>query len=238
MSIRKSARSLSVLVIDIGGSRVKARVSRSREKLGISSGRDMTPGQMVSAVKHAMADCAFDVVSIGYPGKVIRGVPCEDPPNLGKGWLDFNFARAFRCPVQVVNDAVMQALGAYHGGRMLFLGLGTGLGSALILNGAMHGLELGNLPYLNGKPCVEYVKKSTLKRIGRARWSLHVKRIVRVMADALQPDYTVLGGGQAKLVANPPRWVEVTDNSKAFIGGIRLWQPPAWFRRLAGADTR
>jgi len=192
----------------------------------------MTPGQMVEAVKKTLGGRDYDVVSLGYPGLVIGGVPRKNPPNLGKGWLRFDFAKAFHRPVKIINDAAMQALGSYHGGRMLFLGLGTGLGSALVLDGVLHATELGDLPYLNGRPCSDYVKKAALQKMGRARWSRHVNKVVRFFAQAILPDYTVLGGGQAKLVENLPRGTEVVDNSKAFLGGKRLWQTPPRFDRF------
>jgi len=213
-----------VLVIDIGGSHVKVLAPGSRNPIAINSGPTMTPRQMVVEVKKAVGGRPYDVVSLGYPGLVIRGVPRKNPPNLGKGWVRFDFAKAFHRPVKIINDAAMQALGSYHGGRMLFLGLGTGLGSALVLDGVLHATELGDLPYLNGRPCSDYVKKEALQKMGRTRWSGHVNKVVKFFAQAILPDYTVLGGGQAKLVENLPRGTEVVDNSKAFLGGKRLWQ--------------
>jgi polyphosphate glucokinase len=229
---KAAARRRKVLVIDIGGSHIKVLAPGSREPIEINSGPRMTPGQMVAAVKNAVGNRDYDVVSLGYPGLVIDGVPRKNPPNLGKGWIRFDFAKAFHRPVKIINDAAMQALGSYHGGRMLFLGLGTGLGSALMLDGVLHATELGDLPYLNGRPCSDYVKKAAQRKMGKARWSRHVIKVVRFFAQALLPDYTVIGGGQAKLVENLPRGTEVVDNSKAFLGGKRLWQTPPPFGHL------
>jgi polyphosphate glucokinase len=233
MSTRKAApRIPKVLVIDIGGSHIKVLAPGSRNPIEINSGPRMTPGQMVAGVEKAVGKRPYDVVSLGYPGLVTEGVRRGNPPNLGKGWVRFDFARAFHRPVKIINDAAMQALGSYHGGRMLFLGLGTGLGSALVLDGVLHATELGNLPYLNDRPCSDYVNKAALQKMGKARWSRHVNKVVRFFAQALLPDYTVLGGGQAKLVENIPPGTEVVDNSKAFLGGKRLWQNPPRFGRL------
>ncbi|HVV70722.1 MAG TPA: ROK family protein [Verrucomicrobiae bacterium] len=215
---------MRILVIDIGGSAVKALATGHRAPVRIPSGPSLTPRRMVTAIKRATAGWRYDAVSIGYPGNVDRGCLVEEAPNLGKGWLRFNFAKAFGCPVKIVNDAAMQALGSYHGGRMLFLGLGTGLGSALILDGVLHSMEFGDLPYRHGRTYADYLGKAALKRMGRTRWSRHAKHAVEQLKSAVQADYTVLGGGQAKLLKTLPSDVVLGDNSKAFLGGFRLWE--------------
>lgn len=214
---------LRVLVIDIGGSNIKVFISGQKRALQIPSGPHLTPQEMTEAVLRE-AGRNYDVVSIGYPGKVHSGIPQEDAPNLGKGWVKFNFAKAFGRPTRIINDAALQALGSYEGGKMLFLGLGTGLGSALILNGVVHAMELGDLPYKEGGSYADYVSKAAMKRLGRARWARHVWSAVRQLAKAIQPDYTVLGGGQSKWIRPLPAGVRAGDNSKAFLGGLRLWE--------------
>jgi polyphosphate glucokinase len=186
----------------------------------------MTPDRLFSAVREATAGWRFDVLSIGYPGRVVDNAPQEDAPNLGKGWIRFDFRAAFRRPVRILNDAALQAVGSYRGGRMLFLGLGTGLGSALILEGVVHATELGDLPYKRGRPFSAYLSKAALKRLGYASWSRHVLTAVNHFKSALQVDYVVLGGGKAKLVGRLPSGVVRGDNSKAYLGGVRAWQGP------------
>jgi predicted NBD/HSP70 family sugar kinase len=215
-----------ILVIDIGGSHVKALATGRKQPVEIPSGPGMTPQQLVAAAREATAGWNYEVVSIGYPGQVVRGRPAEDAPNLGKGWVGFDFERALGRRVKLVNDAAMQALGSYRGGTMLFLGFGTGLGSALIFEGILHPMELGDLPYLRNRPYADYVGKAALKRMGRARWSRHALTAVRQLKAAIQADYVVLGGGEAKLLKKLPPRVLQGDNSKAFLGGFRLWQQP------------
>lgn len=215
---------MRILVIDIGGSSVKALATGHRNPVKIDSGPEMTPSRMVDAIRKATARWKYEAVSIGYPGKVVRGEPAEDAPNLGKGWVGFDFKKAFGRRVKIINDAAMQALGSYRGGTMLFLGLGTGLGSALIVDGILHPMELGDLPCRNGTPYGEYLGTAALKRFGKSTWERHAKMAVGQLSAAVQADYTVLGGGQARLVRRLPRGVIRGDNSKSFLGGFRLWR--------------
>jgi polyphosphate glucokinase len=214
--------SKGVLVIDVGGSSVKILATGQTEGRSFKSGPTLTPKRMVSEVKKLAVDWAYDVVSIGYPGPVLRGHPIAEPHNLGRGWVGFNFAHAFGCPVKIVNDAALQALGSYEGGKMLFLGLGTGLGSAMIVEGIVEPMELAHLPYKKGT-YEDYVGKVGLERAGKKKWQRHVADVVKRLAAALQPDDTVIGGGNAsKLEALPPRCRQ-GDNANAFLGGFRLW---------------
>src|ERR1041384_4413562 len=197
---------MRVLVIDIGGTHVKVYSTGRREPLKIDSGPTMTPKEMVAAVRANTGSWKYDAVSIGYPGPVVHGKPLSDPANLGKGWLGFDFEKAFGRPVKLINDAAMQALGSYRGGRMLFLGLGTGLGSALVVDGGLEPMELAHLPYKNGSTYEPYVGLAGLKRLGKKKWRRHVAHVVRQLKTALQAEYVVLGGGNAKLLKNLPRW--------------------------------
>ena len=213
-----------VLVIDIGGTHVKARVTGRRTPVKIDSGPEMTPARMAGAVKKATAEWPYAKVSIGYPGPVLHGKPLSDPHNLGPGWVGFDFHKAFGKPVRLVNDASMQAIGSYEGGRMLFLGLGTGLGSALVVDGVLEPMELGHLPYKNGRTYEDYVGLRGLERVGKKRWRKHVEDVVERLKSALEPDYVVLGGGNAKLLKELPPDVRLGDNTHAFRGGERLWR--------------
>jgi polyphosphate glucokinase len=212
------------LVIDIGGTHIKLLVSGDDEKREIPSGPTMTPLRLVRLVKRATQDWAFDRISIGYPGPVTLGHPLRDPHNLGRGWVGFDFAKAFGRPVKVINDAAMQALGSYHGGRMLFLGLGTGLGSAMIVDGVLEPMELAHLPYRKGRTYEDYAGLRGLKRLGKTKWRRKVRAIVEQLKNALEADYVVLGGGNAKLMKTLPKSTSLGDNRNAFIGGFRLWQ--------------
>jgi polyphosphate glucokinase len=218
---KRSAR--TVLTIDIGGSHVKVMTSQDRVRRAFVSGTRLSAKAMVSKVKTLTSDWSYDVVSVGYPGPVVHHRPVTEPRNLGKGWVGFNFEKAFKRPTRVVNDALMQALGSYHGGRMLFLGLGTGLGSAMIVDGNLEPMELAHLPYRNGKTFEHYVGAAGLKRYGRKKWRRRVKDVIDRMIAALEPDYVVLGGGNAKEVGRLPRRVRLGDNANAFVGGFRLW---------------
>jgi polyphosphate glucokinase len=212
----------SVLVVDIGGTSVKLLTSGHQMHRSFPSGPKMTPKGMVSGVKKLAADWAYDAVSIGYPGPVLRGRPIAEPHNLGRGWVGFDFAGAFGCPVKVVNDAAMQALGSYRGGKMLFLGLGTGLGSTMIVDGIVEPMELGHLPYKKGT-YEDYVGHAGLERHGKKKWRRHVADVVTRLIAALEPDETVIGGGNVgKLAALPPH-ARAGDNANAFRGGFRLW---------------
>jgi len=216
---------MKILVVDVGGSNLKVSVSgRKGEPMKIPSGRDMTAARMVAEVKKATKGWAYDVVSVGYPGPVMDGRPTRDPANLGRGWKGFDYKKAFGKPVRVVNDAAMQALGSYHGGRMLFLGLGTGLGSALVVEGVLAPMELAHMPYKRGKTYEDYAGDRGLKRLGKKKWTEHVHAIVEILRDGLQCDYVVLGGGQTKRLESLPKGVRVGDNLKAILGGIRLWE--------------
>jgi predicted NBD/HSP70 family sugar kinase len=214
---------VKILVIDIGGSSVKVLATGKKEPVKIPSGPKLTPKQMVRSVREATRDWSYEVVSIGIPGKVLNGRPAENPPNLGRGWMRFDFQKAFGKPVKVLNDAALQALGNYHGKRMLFLGLGTGLGSALVLEGILHPLELGDLPYEEGT-YAGYVGKAGLEQLGKKEWTRHVREVVRQLARAMQTDSIIIGGGKAKLIRRLPCHAIRSDNSSAFTGGFRLWE--------------
>jgi predicted NBD/HSP70 family sugar kinase len=217
---------VKILVVDIGGTHVKALVSGRRAPVKIASGPDLTPRMMVRRVLAAVKDWNYDAVSIGYPGSVLRGKPLSNPHNLGDGWVGFNFKKAFGKPVKVVNDAAMQALGAYRNGRMLFLGLGTGLGSALIIDGVLEPMELAHLPYKKGRTYEEYLGRKGLKRVGKKKWRRHVEDVIDRFRAALNVDDVVLGGGNAKLLKTLPKGVRRCTNANAFIGGFRLWVGP------------
>lgn len=214
---------MRILVIDIGGSHVKFLATGHKQPVKFPSGPGFTPQRMVEALQKVTAAWKYGAVSIGYPGQVLDGVPCEDPPNLGKGWVGFDFEEAFGCPVKIINDSAMQALGSYRGGRMLFLGLGTGLGSTLIVDDVVHPMELGDLPYLKGGTFVDYVGKAGRKRLGRERWARHVTEVVEQLHKALQVEYTVVGGGGVEDVIKLPTGALRGHNDNAFKGGIRMW---------------
>src|SRR5262245_60675368 len=216
---------MKVLVVDIGGTHVKILATGHRVHRSFPSGPTMTPAQMVSGVHELAKDWKYDVVSIGYPGPVVKGRPIVEPHNLGPGWVGFNFHTAFHRPVKVINDAAMQALGSYKRGHMLFLGLGTGLGSALICDGVLEPMELAHLPYRKGRTYEEYLGKVGLKRLGKKKWRRHVEDVIARFRAALNVDDVVLGGGNAKLLKNLPKGVRRGTNANAFIGGFRLWKP-------------
>jgi polyphosphate glucokinase len=211
-----------VLVIDVGGNSVKILATGEPVARSFKSGPTLSPRQMVSRVKKLARDWTYEVVSIGYPGRVLAGRVVAEPRNLGRGWIGFDFARSFGCPVKIVNDAAMQALGSYKGGKMLFLGLGTGLGTTMIVEGIIAPMELSHLPYKK-KTYEYYVGRAGLERVGRKKWNRHVADVVRRLIAALQPDETVIGGGNVtKLEVLPPRCREGA-NLNAFRGGFRLW---------------
>jgi polyphosphate glucokinase len=211
-----------VLVLDIGGTSVKVLASGQSESRSFRSGPTLTPKRMVSRVKRLAADWPYDVVSIGYPGPVWHGRPVAEPHNLGRGWVGFDFAQAFGCPVKIVNDAALQALGCYEGGKMLFLGLGTGLGSAMIVEGIIEPMELAHLPYRKGT-YEQYLGIGGLKRDGKKKWRRNVIDVVTRLIDALQPEDTVIGGGNVKNLKALPLGCRQGDNANAFLGGFRLW---------------
>lgn len=214
------------MVIDIGGTNVKVCLTGRKVPLKIPSGPKMTASKMAAAVKKATADWKYDSVSIGYPGPVRDGKPAKDPKNLSGGWVRFDYRKAFGAPVKIVNDAAMQAMGGYKGGRMLFLGLGTGLGSALVADGVLSSLELAHLPYRRNKTYEQYVGTKGFKRMGAKKWTAHVHKIVALLKDGLQVDYVVLGGGQTKKLTKVPKDVTIGPNHNAIIGGFRLWSEP------------
>ena len=219
--MRKAAS--KVLVLDIGGTFVKIYTTGGAEPVQIKSGPTMTPKQLVNAVKKATEGWNYDVISVGYPGPVADGKPLNDPANLGKGWVGFDFDKAFGVPVKIINDAAMQALGSYHGGRMLFLGLGTGLGSALIVDGVLEPMELAHLPYKDGRSFEQHVGDAALKRLGKKKWTKNVFDVVKQLKNALQVEYVVLGGGNSKRLMTLPPGAIRGDNENAREGGFRLW---------------
>ena len=214
---------MNVLVIDIGGTHVKVLATGQRAQREFDSGPALTPKRMISGVRKLVADWKYQAVSIGFPGPVLRNRPVAKPWNLGKGWAGFNFEAAFKCPVKVVNDAAMQALGGYKGGKLLFLGLGTGLGSAMIVEGIMVPMELGHLPYKKAT-FEDYVGIRGLKKYGKKKWRILVADVVKRLVAALEPDDVVLGGGNVKKLNKLPSGCRAGDNSNAFLGGFRLWQ--------------
>ncbi|MBI3504243.1 MAG: ROK family protein [Proteobacteria bacterium] len=213
-----------MLAVDIGGTHVKLLVSGRRTAREFPSGPSLTPARMVREVRRLVADWPFDVVALGCPAPVVHGRVAVEPKNLGHGWVGFDFARAFGRPVRIINDAAMQALGSYRGGRMLFLGLGTGLGSAMIVDGLLEAMELAHLPYRKGRTFEEYVGAGGLKRLGEKRWRKHVWKVVAQLRAALEPDYVVIGGGNAKRLDAVSRGVRIGRNANAFAGGFRLWR--------------
>jgi polyphosphate glucokinase len=224
---------MRVLVIDVGGNNIKVKIQDCEQIRKHRSGPDLTPARMVHAV-HVITDgWPYDVVSLGYPGPVKQGSIVKEPVNLGPGWVDFDFHEAFQKPTKIVNDAAMQALGSYEGGRMLFLGLGTGLGSTLIADGTLSPMELGHLPYKKRRTFEQYVGELGLQRLGRKKWIRAVFDVVRRLQDALLPDYVVLGGGNVKKLNELPPNCKLGGNEHAFLGGVRLWQDPSTFRTPA-----
>jgi hypothetical protein len=213
---------MSVLVIDIGGTNIKILASGQTEPRKFPSGEKMTPKQMVAGVKRLAGDWQYDVVSIGYPGIVKDGRLVTEPHNLGPGWIGFDFERAFQRPVRLMNDAAMQALGSYQGGVMLFLGLGTGLGSALVVNHTVVPMELGRLSYKNGT-IEDYLGRQGLKKLGKKAWERLVANIALRLSAAIHLDDLVIGGGNAKKLTYLPTGCRVGNNANAFVGGFRMW---------------
>ena len=221
-----------VLAIDIGGNHVKTRVFGRREMRQFESGPDLTPRQMVARVHQLAGDWTYDAVSIGYPGIVLHGKVMAEPHNLGPGWVGFDFRKALGRPTHVINDAAMQAIGSYDGGRMLFLGLGTGLGSAMIMDGVVAPMELAHLPYKKGRSYEEWVGERALERMGGKKWRRAVNEIVVLLSTALEADYVVIGGGNSRKLKRLPENARLGGNDFAFIGGFRMWHhgatlPPA-----------
>ena len=215
--------SMKVLVVDVGGTSVKVLATGEKEPRKFLSGPTFTPRQLVAGIKKITRDWKYDAISIGYPGVVVRNRPIARPFNLGPGWARFDFDAAFKCPVKVINDAAMQALGSYQGGKMLFLGLGTGLGTAMVINGIVEPMELGHLPYRR-LTFEDYVGIRGYKRLGQKKWEQVVRDVVARFMRALEPDDVVLGGGNVHKLKKLPPGCRAGDNANAFKGGFRLWR--------------
>jgi polyphosphate glucokinase len=228
---------MNVLVVDVGGNHVKILVTGQKQSREFPSGPTLTAKQMVAGVKKLARDWKYDAVSIGYPGPVIRNRPLAEPHNLGRGWMGCDFKAAFKRPVKVVNDAAMQALGSYRRGKMLFLGLGTGLGSTLIADGIIEPMELGNLPYKKGT-YEDYVGMRGLQKRGKKKWRRNVADVVTRLVTALEPDDVVIGGGNVKKLKQLPKGCRMGDNANAFRGGFRLWEKADQRRGSISARTR
>jgi polyphosphate glucokinase len=217
---------LKILVIDVGGNNVKLLATGHTTPVKVPSGPDLTPARMVAGIKKAIPDWNWDVATIGYPGSVRNGKPALEPANLGEGWVRYNYRRALGKPVRIINDAAMQALGSYEGGRMLFLGLGTGLGAALVLEGLVQPLEIAHLSYKSGMTYEEVLGKRGKERMGKKRWRKMVTEIVEALYAGFQVDEVVLGGGNAKQLKDLPPNTRLGSNRNAFAGGYRLWKDP------------
>ena len=220
----QAGKTPKVLVIDVGGTHIKMLATGQKEPHKIPSGPTMTAGKMVRVVKECVKDWKFDCVSLGYPGPIINGHPLREPHNLGGGWMRFDFSKAFSRPVKIINDAAMQALGSYKGGRMLFLGLGTGLGSAMIVNGVLEPMELAHLAYKKGKTYEDYLGLRGLERLGKKKWRQQVAKVTKKLIAALEADYVVLGGGNCKKLKKLPAGARLGSNENAFVGGFRMWE--------------
>jgi polyphosphate glucokinase len=216
---------MKILAVDVGGSHVKILATGHTERREIISGPEMTARRMVSGVKKLAKGWAYDAVSVGFPGPVLNNRPLAEPRNLGPGWMGFDFSAAFGKPARVVNDAAMQAFGSYQGGKMLFLGLGTGLGSTMIVGGVIEPMELGHLPYKKGT-YEDYVGNQGFEHFGKKRWRGYVKDVVERLVAALQPEDVVIGGGNVIHLKKLPRGCRAGNNSHAFTGGFRLWNEP------------
>lgn len=213
-----------ILVIDVGGTHIKFRVGGRGRIFKFPSGPRLGPGRMSRKILKRARGLDYDAVSIGYPGLVFHGRIAAEPHNLGKGWMGFDFAAAFGKPVRIVNDAAMQAIGSYRGGRMLFLGLGTGLGMTLIIDGVVEPTEIGHMPYRKGRTFEDFLGERGRRRLGTRKWRRAVADVVAHLEGALEPDYVVLGGGNAARLKKLPPGARRGDNRNAFIGGVRLWQ--------------
>jgi polyphosphate glucokinase len=241
MPARRTARGRAfprhILVIDVGGTHVKFRIDARGEVREFPSGPQMTPKRMVREVRELAAGLGYDAVSIGYPGLVFRGRIAAEPHNLGRGWVGYDWLQAFGKPVRVVNDAAMQAIGSYAGGRMLFLGLGTGLGATLIIDGSVEPTEIAHMHYRHGRTFEDYVGEAARERRGNRKWRKSVADVVASLSAAFEPDYVVLGGGNAARLKKLPRGARLGDNRNAFIGGVRLWRQ-AWAESAAARRGR
>jgi polyphosphate glucokinase len=228
---------MNVLVVDVGGTSVKILATGQKEPRKFPSGPSLTPKQMVAGVKKLARDWKYQAVSIGYPGMVVGNRPLVEPHNLGHGWAGFDFQAAFKHPVKVINDAAMQALGSYKGGKMLFLGLGTGLGTTMIVDGNIEPMELAHLPYKKGT-YEDYVGERSLEKRGKKKWRRHVADVVERLIAALEPDDVVLGGGNVKKLKDLPKGCRAGDNANAFLGGFRMWEKADDQRRSPAARNR
>lgn len=230
--MKRQPDKMKILVVDVGGTHVKCMVTGSKQQREFESGLKMTASDMVQGVLRLVEDWQFDVVSIGYPGVVRNGAPAVEPHNLAPGWVGFDFQKEFGRPVKMLNDAAMQALGAYDGGTMLFLGLGTGLGSALVVKGIVVAMELGHLSCLHGRDYEHFVGKEGLDRLGEGKWRSNVMQVVEGFRLALLPDYIVLGGGNVHRLPQLPPQTRRGDNADAFTGGFRLWETEIFAPRV------
>ena len=215
---------MRILVIDVGGTHVKVLATGRRTPLKLPSGPDLTPEMMVSEVLAATQEWRYEAVTIGYPGPVANDRPTHDPMNLAPGWVGFDYETALKCPVKMINDAAMQALGSYDGGIMLFLGLGTGLGTTLVTNGTVVPLEMAHLPYRKDRSYEEYLGEAGMKHLGEKKWKKHVEAVVNLFLAALNAEYVVLGGGNVRFFDELPPNTRRGNNLNAFRGGYRLWQ--------------
>ena len=227
---------MKVLVVDVGGTHVKILATGAKQKREIDSGPAMTAREMASGVKKLAEDWEYDAVSVGYPGPVLHDRPLTEPHNLGKGWVGFDFEKEFKRPTKIINDAAMQAIGSYQGGRMLFLGLGTGLGLTLIVDSIVQPMELAHLPYKKAT-YEDYVGVRGLEKHGKATWRKHVHDVVENLVAALGPEEVVLGGGNAKKLKELPPLCRLGDNENAFEGGFRMWQD-ALFTNISQSPKR
>jgi polyphosphate glucokinase len=232
MAARKTPR--HILVTDIGGTHVKLRLDARGAILQFVSGPRLSPPQMMRKMHELTRDLRYDAVSVGYPGLVFRGRIAAEPHNLGGGWVGFDFARAFGKPVRVINDAAMQAIGSYRGRRMLFLGLGTGLGATLILDGLVEPTELGHVPWRHGRTYEDYLGERGRRRLGTTRWRRKVNEVIEQLRLAFEVDYVVVGGGNAARLKRLPGYARLGDNRNAFLGGLRLWGRGGMPIRLPG----
>jgi polyphosphate glucokinase len=229
--------SVNVLVVDVGGTRVKILATGQKQSREFPSGPKLSAKQMVTGVKKLAKDWRYDAVSIGYPGPVIRNRPLAEPYNLGPGWVGFDFEAAFKRPVKVINDAAMQALGSYKHGKMLFLGLGTGLGSAMVVDGIVEPMELGHLPYRR-RTFEDYVGVVGRARLGQKKWERAVKDVIARLIAALQPEDVVLGGGNVKNLEKLPPGCRAGENANAFVGGFRVWEKTRRCNRSTSPRSR
>ncbi|MHA7128621.1 ROK family protein [Algoriphagus namhaensis] len=214
---------MNILVVDIGGSNVKILASGETERIKIPSGTDFSPEAMIPLIKEHASQWKYDVISMGFPGKVRNNQILSEPVNLGHGWETYDFEAAFGCPIKIINDAAMQAIGSYEGKKLLFLGLGTGLGTAMVIKNTVVPIEGGHLPYRKST-FESYVGKAYYAEKGHQKWEKHVFKTVEILSDALQPDDIVLGGGNSKILTEVPEGCRLGTNKNAFLGGFRMWE--------------